>query len=315
MNMKAKNNFPDWIATVAKKNQASINRQSLDYFEKVKDLYPHFVSAFIDIPKNVDLGVLKSHDPSEVSGYFQKDGSLEFIVFNVYETFHFLFVYQIRELSLILQDCLEEGKFFGAAIINRSIFELVCTNYYTFRRIEAKSVEFTEIVRKFIKTKSAVERETLTKQYFKKLNEVYEVLHRGNTASSIDWNEHMQRFGLAKSEAKELQRIHISTAIDDIEKQSKMPLQKIYGLMSEFVHPNYGSKTLIFKTSNEHNELMTKLTIGENKNNEEAALFYIDQCSEGLYTSLTLALSLNDRSIKLHKVLDQFTVSGKKTVH
>jgi hypothetical protein len=315
MNMKAKNNFPDWIATVAKKNQASINRQSLDYFEKVKDLYPHFVSAFIDIPKNVDLGVLKSHDPSEVSDYFQKDGSLGFIVFNVYETFHFLFVYQIHELSLIMQDCLESGKFLGAAIINRSIFELVCTNYYTFKRVESKFSECIEVLKKHVKTKSAVEKETLKKQYFEKLYDIYTALHRGNTASSIDWQEHMQRFGLAKSEVKEIQRIHISTAIDYLEKQSKMPLQKIYGLMSEFVHPNYGSKTLIIKTSKKQNDLMNKLTIGENKNNEEAALFYIEQCSEGLYTALTLALSLNDRSIKLHKVLDQFAESDKKTLH
>ena len=92
-----------------------------------------------------------------------------------------------------------------------------------------------------------------------------------------------------------------------------MPLEKIYGLMSEFVHPNYGSKTLIIKTSSKHDDLMDKLTIGENKNNGEVVLFYIDQCAEGLYTTLTLAMSLVDGSLKLLSTLDQITENTKKT--
>jgi hypothetical protein len=313
--MKTKNNFPEWIVSVADSNQASINKESSENFEKVKELYPNFVSAYIELPMNVDLGVLKSHNPFEVSSYFEMGSSLEFIVFNVYETFHFVFIYQIRELSLIMEDCFREGKFFGAAIINRSIFELVCANYYTFRRVENKFTECIAILNKIVKTKSSVEKETLTKQYVEKIYEIYAVLHRGNTASSIDWQDHMQKFGLSKNESKDIQRIHISTAIDDIEKQSKMPLQKIYGYMSEFVHPNYGSKTLIIKTASKQNELMDKLTIGENKDNEEAALFYIDQCSEGLYITLTLALSLHDRSLKLLFALDQIIEDNKKNSH
>jgi hypothetical protein len=172
-----------------------------------------------------------------------------------------------------------------------------------------------EMLKKLVKTKSAVEKETLTKQYIEKLYEIYAALQRGNTASSIDWQDHMQKFGLAKSEKREVERIHIKTAIEDIQKQSKLPLDRIYGLMSEFVHPNYGSKALIFKTSSKHDDLMDKLTIGDNKNNEQAALFYIDQCSEGLYVTLTLAMSLVDRSIKLISTLDHFTENSKKTLH
>lgn len=82
--------------------------------------------------------------------------------------------------------------------------------------------------------------------------------------------------------------------------------------MPEFVHSNYGSETLVFKTLNEHNEFMDKPTVSENKDNDEAALFYIDQCSECLYTTLTLALSLYDKSIKLLTTLDQFTGNNKK---
>ena len=89
--MKAKSNFPEWIVNVADKNQASIHKESNEYFEKVKELYPHFCCAYIDIPKNVDLGVLKSHDPSKVSNYFQKDSPIEFIVFNIYHFICFTF--------------------------------------------------------------------------------------------------------------------------------------------------------------------------------------------------------------------------------
>jgi len=315
VSMKTKDNFPEWINNAFKKNQTLINKESQAYFDKVKNLYPHYVNAYIDIPTHIELGVLKTHNPSEVSDYLQKDGPSEFIIFNIYETFHFVFVYQIRELSLIMQDCLENGKFFGAAIINRSIFELVCTNYYTFRRVESKFFECIEMLKKFSKTKSAVEKETLKKQYFEKLYEIYIALHRGNVASSINWQEHIKKFGIANPERVDVEKIHINKVIEDIEQASKLPISKIYGLMSEFVHPNYGSKTLIIKTSSKHNDLMDKLTIGGNQNNAEAALFYLDQCSEGLYITLTLAMSLIDRSVRLLSVLDQFTENGAKTLH
>lgn len=313
--MRTKNNFPEWIVSVASKNKISLNKESYEYFEKIKNLYPDFSRTFMNIPNNVDLGVLRSHDPLEISDYYKKENPVEFVVFNVYETFHFIFVYQIRELSQMMQDCLLSGKFLGAAIINRSIFELICITYYTFRRVENKFLECIEIVKKMLKTKSSVEKKVLTNQYHQKLYEIYALLQRGNSASSIDWQDHMQKFGLDKSDKKEVERLHINTAIDDIEKKSKMPLSKIYELMSEFVHPNYGSKTLIIKTLSDHDQLMDKLTIGENKNNEEAALFYIDQCSEGLYTTITLGLSLADRSIKLLNALDQITEKNKRTFH
>lgn len=313
--MLKKNNFPDWIINSVGKNQASINKESLEYFEKVRDLYPHFVNAYVDIPSNVDLGVLRSHNPSLVSDCYQKIRPCEFIVFNVYETFHFILIYQVRELFQVMQDCLESGKYFGVAIINRSIFELICTTYYTFRRVESKFSDCIKILKKIVKTKSAIETKTLTKQYFEKLREIYVALHRGNTASSIDWQDHMQKFGLVELEKSEINKIHIGTVIEDIQKQTKMPLSKIYGLMSEFVHPNYGSKTLIIKTSNKHDELMDKITIGDNNNNEEAALFYIDWCSEGLYVTLTLAMSLFDRSSKLLTALSQIIEKDNKSLN
>ncbi len=310
--MSAKDNFPEWIVGVVSENKTSINKNSHEYFERVKNIYPDFSKEFINIPNNVELGVLKSHNPSEVFSYYKNDGPLEFIVFNVYETFHFIFVYQIRELSQMLQECLMNGRFLGAAIISRSIFELVCTTYYTFRRVEHKFFECMEIVKKILKTKSSVEKKVLTSQYHQKIYEIYSAIQRGNVASSIDWQDHMKKFGSVLSDERAVERIHIITAIDDIEKKSKMPLSKIYGLMSEFVHPNYGSKALIIKTLDEHDQLMNKLTIGENKNNAEAALFYIDQCSEGLYTTITLALSLVDRSVKLLFALDKITEDNKK---
>lgn len=313
--MNTEKTFPNWIINVANKRQASLNKQSLYYFEKIKELYPSFVSSFIAIPINVELGILKSHDPSEVSNYYQKNNPLETITFNVYETFHFVFIYQIRELAQIMEDCLTEGKFFGAAIINRSIFELVCTTYYTLRRVEQKFSECIDILKKFNKTKSTIEKGTLTKQYFEKLNVIYDALEKGNVSSSIDWLDHMQKYGLVKQESRKINRVHVSSAIEDIQKQSGMPLLKIYELMSEFVHPNYGSKALIIQTSKKQDDLMDCLMIGENKDNEEAALFYIDQNSEGLYTTLTLAITLVDRSTRLLTALNQFTENDKKILH
>jgi hypothetical protein len=73
---------------------------------------------------------------------------------------------------------------------------------------------------------------------------------------------------------------------------------------------------LIVNTKNTRDEMMDALTIGENKDNSEAVLFFVDHLAESLYYTLTLALTLFDRSQELIAVLDRLVPDkASKTGH
>ena len=76
--------------------------------------------------------------------------------------------------------------------------------------------------------------------------------------------------------------------------------------MSEFAHPNFGSKTMVINTRRPHQKYMDIVVLGDNGGNAEAALNFIDQFSESLYYTLTLACSLHERSVKFLDAIFKF---------
>ena len=114
-----------------------------------------------------------------------------------------------------------------------------------------------------------------------------------------------EKFQINIAASEQSKKVHVNTAIEDIEKQSGLPLKEAYNLLSEFVHPNAGSKMLVVNTKQSHHPLMDALKIGNNKGNPEAALFFIDQLSESVFYTWTLALTLFNRGQELLEVIDR----------
>ena len=309
--------FPAWIVKTVENNSDQINPKSREFFEKLLELVPHFDRAFLSIPATCDIGILKSYDPNEVQRHFELESPIEFIMLNAFELFHFQTTYQLRELSISLLSELTEGRFYVSAITSRSMLEVVCTNYYTFRRADNKFKQCLEIISNAANTKSTNEKSRLASRYHREAYEFFSTIFDANTGSSIDWSKYMQnRFNQNIKAGEQVKKVHVNTAIEDIAKQSGFPLQGAYNVLSEFVHPNAGSKMLIIKTKQSRYPLMDALTIGDNKENSEAALFYIDHVAESMFYTWTLALTLFHRSQKLIAVLDELVPKGSsRNVH
>ena len=296
--MEEKTKFPSWIIDVEKVDRSKLAQHSQEFFRKSLECYPHFHEIFLDCPKTSEIGVLTNHEPWVLEEHYEKSTLIHFIIANVAETFHYQFVYQIRELGLAMHGALDRGAFYTAAILNRSIFEAVCTSYYTFRRIEDKFKQSLVPLQIAAKTRSKVEQEKNIVKHYELLYEIYSLVHMANTATTMNWTEHLKQFGYSIELPEPGKRLHVNDAIRDIEAKSKLPLWKVYNLMSEFVHPNFGSKTMIINTRRSYQKYMDVLVLGDNGGNAEAALYYIDQFSESLYYTLTLACSLYGRSAK-----------------
>ena len=107
-----------------------------------------------------------------------------------------------------------------------------------------------------------------------------------------------------------MKKVNVKTAIEYLEKQSALPLWDAYNMLSEFVHPNAGSRMLIINTKRSSLPLMDALIIGDNKLNVEAAMFYVDHLAESMFYAWTLALTLNQRSQNLISVLNALVPDG-----
>lgn len=303
--MSDPNTFPAWIAEAVSNNQQQLNDESREFFEKLLEHFPHFDRTFLSIPDTLDIGILKSYNPKEIQKQFGFESPHEFILLNICESFHFQATYQIRELGLSLQNSMLEGRFYVAAITIRAMLEVVCVNYYTFRRVEKQFKQCLESLIIARKTKSTAEKSRLLKIYYQGTYEIFTKLFDANTASSIDWSKYLrEKFQINIAASEQSKKVHVNTAIEDIEKQSGLPLKEAYNLLSEFVHPNAGSKMLVVNTKQSHHPLMDALKIGNNKGNPEAALFFIDQLSESVFYTWTLALTLFNRGQELLEVID-----------
>ena len=315
--MRGPNQFPFWIVEAINKNQDQLHPKSKEYFDKVIELFPHFDQSFLNIPTTSDVGVLKSYDLGEVKIYYGLESPQEFILLNICELFHFQATYQLREIGLSLLSSLSEGRFYVSAILSRAMFEVVCVNYYTFRRVERQFNQCLEYLRTAAKTSSPAERTKILEKYYQGTYEIFSRLFDANAATSINWQQYLlNKFNVTIEAGKEVKKVHVNTAIKDLEEQSGLPLFSAYNILSEFVHPNAGSKMLVVNTKLAHDPLMDALRIGDNKANAEAALFYIDHVSESMFYTWTLALTLFDRGQKLISDLDGL-VPGKtsKNVH
>lgn len=309
--------FPSWIEIAFRKNLEKINPRSKDFFEKLLELFPHFSQSFLDIPPRAEIGHLTSHDPKELQGSMGLQSPQQFILLTIFESFHFHAIYQLRELGLSFLAALAEGRFYASAIIGRAMMEVVCINYYSFRRVEDQLKQCIEILMAAGATKSEVERARILTRYYEGTYNMYAQISKANTASSLDWQLHLQeKFGVNIEAGGQSKIVHVLDAIRDIEKKSGLPLSSAYAVFSEFVHPNAGSKMLIVNTKRHHLPSLDALIIGDNADNSEAALFYIDHLSEGIFYTWTLALTLFDRAQSVLSVLDGLVpIEADKRVH
>jgi hypothetical protein len=315
--MKNNNEFPEWIVNTFNQNQDQLSPRSKEFFEKILENFPHFDQSFLSIPSTTAIGVLKSYDPAQVANQYGFKSSIEFILLNIFESFHFQTIYQLRELGASFFAALSEGRFYVSALLIRSMLEVVSVNYYTLIKVENKLRQNLAYLKSATKTKSVSEKEKLLQIYYQGTYEIFSRLFDANTATSIDWQKNLQdKFGFTVSKSEKRKIIHVHDGIKDLAKASGLPLWEAYSNLSEFVHPNVGSKMLIVNTKHEHDPYMDAITLGENNSNSEAALFFIDYMAESIFYTLTLALTLSDRGQKIIVLLDNMVKEeGSKTVH
>jgi len=306
--------LPHWMVQEARKNSGSLNAASLSFFDKLAEFYPHFDARYVAAPARADLEALSTYDLDQIAALYPGADPRLVILRSEYEQFYFITCYQVRELAIAFARALAAGDFYVGAILARSILEISSCAHYILRRLQSKFVEISNVATSYAKTKSADHSEKLRTEFLTKIYEAFSHLHRANTASSFPWSEHFERLGVKLNEASFGKVLHTQTCIEDVSKAYKLPIESSYATLSEFVHPNFGSKTLLVGSRKPINTAMDKLKIGS-VNREEKCLWFIDHISEPLYHTLNLALTFHQHGGDLYNFICDVSERTRDTYH
>jgi hypothetical protein len=306
--------FPQWILREVRNSSVSLNGASLSFLEKVVDLYPHFDQRYISAADRSNLEALSTYDLDQIANLYHGADPRLVILRSEYEQFYFVTCYQIRELAPIFAKAFADGDFYTSVIIARSVLEISSCAHYILRRLQSKFIEISKVATSSQKTKSADQKRKLHIEFLTKIYEAFSHLHRANRASGFPWAEHLGRFGVELNDASFGKVLHTGTCMEDISKAYKLPIESCYAVLSEFVHPNFGSKTLLVGSREPINAVMDRLKIGS-VNREEKCLWFVDHISESLYHTLNLALTFHQSGGELYTFICDLSESTMGTDH
>lgn len=306
--------FPDWLLKAAHANATSLNATSLSFLEQAAELYPHFDKGYVNAPPLAELTVLSSYDLDLIHSNYPNADPRLLILRSAYEQFFFVTGYQIRELAIPFAKALETGEFYVSAILIRSILEISSCAHYILRRLQTKFVELSRTAASLVASKSGSHVERMQKEFATKLYEAFSYLQRANTASSFPWVEHLQRFDVELNDASFGKALNTKSCIEDIAAAYKQPFNVCYDVLSEFVHPNFGSKTLLIGTRERINEVTDRLKIGAS-NRDEKCLWFVDHLSEPLFHTIKLALTFHQNGASLYDFICDVSENARNTYH
>ncbi len=306
--------FPDWILKAAHSDAAKLNAASLGFLDQLVELYPHFDQVYVNAEPVARLTVLSTYDLGRISSNYPDADPRLLILRSAYEQFFFITGYQIREIAIPLVKAINKGDFYVAAILIRSILEISGCAHYILRRLQTKFVELSKTAASHVASKSADHIAKMRKEFATKLYEAFSYLQRANTSSAFPWAEHLQRFGVKLSDPSLGKALNAKSCIDDVAAAYKQPINSCYDVLSEFVHPNFGSKTLLIGTRERINEVTDRLKIGAS-NRDEKCLWFVDHFSESLFHTIHLALTFHQNGASLYDFICDVSERANNTYH
>jgi hypothetical protein len=306
--------FPKWILEAAQSHEAQLNAISLTFLKQVEELYPHFNECYGNAAPCAALTVLSSYDLDLIRSSYPAADPRLLILRSAYEQFFFITGYQVRELAIPFAKAFGSGDFYVSAILMRSILEISSCAHYILRRLQTKFVELSKTGASLVASKSADHIAKMHKEFATKLYEAFSYLQRANTASAFPWAEHLQRFGIELSDPSFGKALNTKSCIEDIAAAYKQPFNVCYDVLSEFVHPNFGSKTLLIGTRERINEVTDRLKIGAS-NRDEKCLWFVDHLSEPLFHTIELALTFHQNGASLYNFICDLSENATNTYH
>ena len=285
----------------------------LKTLQDIQNLSDDLDILVFDQPDQFKIGYLTTYNLEEVKK-FSNGLPREFINFNLFENLYFITFTQIKQLLELYQSLLKDEKYYSSVIVLRSLLEVVAFTSYPLSKAESIMPEIGKVIKSAIKTKSQNEKSRLSLKYSENLHlmfeSVYDAFHSGGDFLTKNMSA---KYGIDTSSVGPQKTVHIHDALKKISKLSKQPVWELYNMLSQYTHPNIGSRLLMMETSAKHFPGMDRVIVSSSNKSKEGSIYYYEQFAEGLLLTLQLTLALTQRYAKFLNSLNSLFEYSKGT--
>lgn len=265
---------PKWFLLHDHDLKSNLKYKNYEHFHKFCELFKRL---------NEDLERLS---PTVANLQIKEEVPSFLLIETKYLNFMYTYLYKLRNLSNSLKFSLDQGNFVSAVVVCRALFETTCCHCYFLNKIENHCENLN-------KSK---------KHLGEGMGLINKLLNKAIVGSSFDWNSHLN----VKNGPTTVKHLHINDALRDLEKRSRKPVAKYYSILSEMVHPNFGSNTLVVHTRGRDNPDYYELILGEGKHPENL-MWFLDNLAETLHQTTNLTLDAVARSNHLGAFFQSLT--------
>jgi len=287
--------IPSEIYKILEDNKNLLLNKTMESVDKIKSLENAVADFNKKASDTAELGYLHTYDLKKLAK-LSGNKPFEFVIFNTFENLYFNTLLQIKQLLGSYEAALSQGNYYTSVVLLRSWLEVIAFSYYPLFYAKNKITDISKIAQNLSKTKSENERKRLTAEYAKLSYEIFSKAFDSFNSRSPDFLANLsQQLNYSFQGAPEAKRVHINDPIRALEKETGFPIESLYSLLSDFSHPNTGSRMLMMETLHNTNGILSKAVLRSTGVSTEATLFYFGVFSDSLIHILNLTLTYPNR--------------------
>lgn len=293
--------FPDWIEDDYDGIRSSLSSPTAKSMDRFRSQYSRFLQEIQPLPAEVEMYEIYQISVDRLQNFFPDAFSAlthccEYLVgFWLYRH-----AYKMSAYTDGLKYSLNTGNWLMACTCLRNMFEEIAHYDFYLSRIERNVKKIGQLEKNEAKRIRQGKRppDKWIKDYISCDLEIMRNIEKAVQGSDFDWASWIrQRLkelhdeGLASEVFKqsESRKTHVNDCISQMEKTHKKPFSAYYNILSEMVHPNFGSNTLVIKTREKFNQTFGRVWLAGAIQQKEAACWFFEVVSEPMADSLTVA--------------------------
>ncbi|MDA8898947.1 hypothetical protein N9I89_04250 [Porticoccaceae bacterium] len=257
------------------------------------EVYAEYIDILNELPSEVEMLVFSHEDWNEKNIFLR-------IELQMFEN-HFMSFFKAKRLITAINNSFENSDSYTSTALLRQFFEETIYFHHFVTNIEGKITTICEYAKGRYNSK---DKNFLTT----KLYEIHKLIEKSYYSSSYNFrNKHSPKVKIKST--------NILTIIQKYDKESPYPLKDFYDRLSEYVHPNYGSRMLLKKNTEvlANNPDLDLLTLGMNNSSSEIG-YFLDQFLEPLNAISIIAIDTINRAYEQMSFMKNLTsyADGKK---
>ena len=315
--------LPEWLSAQQSRLRTHLSPIRERDLENYSEQFSMIKEFFDSLPTRSVLFELYKITPDKLKQVFD-DGfvALAHACESLLGFWSFQHAYKFKASLDGFQYAMGEGNFLLAFSCARSMFEEMAHFHFFLLRIEAshlKAVQLTEQEAPRSR-KGSLPSDNWNRKFIASQLEIIKRLAKAVQGSDFDWkgwyrqtaeSYEMPDVDIVKlvGEHTEMRKTHINDCLDALDKKSQLKATEMYNLLSEMVHPNFGSNSLVIVTRNRVSEVVGEAVLSSNPKTVEAAAWFFELAAAPLGQMFELERSCIVRSQALLKFYQRAAVN------